>query len=156
MFARDYIQSVIVCDEVRTEMSGKDIAIGIYNGHMVVPQIPFIVPMLTVRHEFHFHGDIKNSLTLKMEDPNKNSVFQQTMPIRFNDWDKPGAISVILGGLILPAEGQYTFHLKFDGDWELSRTFFVEKFDQDKIFKGWQEQMKHMEETIRRAAPVDT
>jgi hypothetical protein len=35
------IVSTIVCDDIRREINGKDILIGVYSGDIAVPQVPF-------------------------------------------------------------------------------------------------------------------
>lgn len=156
MSAKKYIQSVIICDEVRTEMTGKDIAIGIYNSHLIVPQIPFVVPMLAIRYELNFHGDIVRKMDVKLEDPAQNVIIQNTAQVQFADWDRPGAVTTILGGLIIPVEGTYSFYSKFGDEWELVKTLLVEKVNQEKMVMDWHARMakilEHMEksETVGR------
>ena len=45
------INSVIICDDIRTEVSGKLILIGIYSDYIVVPNFP-----LALRLSFRFSG----------------------------------------------------------------------------------------------------
>jgi hypothetical protein len=42
----DYIvASVIICDDVRKEVTGKDILIGVYGSHILVPSLPVQLPV---------------------------------------------------------------------------------------------------------------
>jgi hypothetical protein len=156
MSARDYIQSVIICDEVRTEITGKDIAIGIFNGTMIVPRIPFVIPMLAVRFELNFFGEFQQTMELRLQDPNHNMIIEQKMPIKFNDWSKPGAITLNMEGLILPVEGAYLFEVKFNDDWLPAKGLLIEKFNRSRMLEGWRDRMKAMEENIKNVTPEKT
>jgi hypothetical protein len=155
MSASGYIQSVILCDEVRTEITGKDIAIGVYNGHLILPQIPFVLPSLAVRYELSFRGNKTEKMNVKLEGPDKNAIFRNTVMIQFNDWDKPGAVTIVLAGLIMPTEGTYSFYSKFRNDWELTRTLMVEKINREKLAENWHTRMSQMAEQMRSGEPVE-
>ncbi len=108
------IASVIICDDVRTEINGKEILIGVYNQALIVKELPF-----TMRLTFRV------SLTLKMPD-------QRTCSFAVSDPD--GETLLSLEGTDLPVttlgesfvcgfavqnitfkkEGEYNFHFGVD------------------------------------------
>jgi hypothetical protein len=39
------VTSALICDDIRREITGKDILIGVYAGDIIVPQVPFSIPL---------------------------------------------------------------------------------------------------------------
>lgn len=39
------ITSALICDDIRREITGKDILIGVYAGDLIVPAVPFTFPL---------------------------------------------------------------------------------------------------------------
>lgn len=124
-----FIQNILFCDDIRTEQSGKDIAIGIYNGLFIVPQFPWLCPSFMIRLELSFRGQKVDHFQFSLRDPNDNALLEQAVPISFFDWNRPGNVALNLAGLIFPVPGEYKFYTRFDGEWELQRTLLVEKFN---------------------------
>jgi hypothetical protein len=127
-----FVQNVLFCDDVRTEQSGKDIAIGIYNGYIVLPQIPFVIN-LAVRVEANLSGNVKHGISAKFRDPMGNDLAESYSPIELFDWDLPFGITLGFANLILPTPGEYKLLVKFDDEWEEYRTLNVQKINPAQI-----------------------
>src|SRR5690242_20107827 len=61
------VGSVIICDDVRKEVSNKEILIGVYGGGILVPSFPVQIPMavwmeITPEEIGHFEIDFKITL----------------------------------------------------------------------------------------------
>jgi len=125
----EFLQSMIFCEDLRVEVSGREIALGVYSGTATVPQIPFMISSFIVRFELHFFGQSVEKMFFRIDDPVGNRLFEQTVAISFVDWNKPGSLAVGIQNMILPIAGRYNFYLKFSGDWQLVRNLYVEKFD---------------------------
>ena len=144
-----YVLSAIFCDEVRTENTGKEIAIGIYPGRLSVPVMPIVLPSLTLRFELFFDGSPVESFSIKIVDPAGNTLIEQQRPMNFSDWHLPGTLSIILQGLILSATGSYAVMTKTSrDDWALQRMLVIEKFDPIRAQMHWRDQMSKMHEGL--------
>jgi hypothetical protein len=120
---------MIFCEDLRVEMSGREIALGLFNGTAAVPQIPFILPMLVARLELHFFGKPREKFFFRVNDPSGNRLFEQVVQVQFADWNKPGSLAIGIRNMVLPVTGAYAFYLKFEDEWDLARNLYVEKFD---------------------------
>ena len=86
------IRSVVVCDDVRQEESGKQIIIGAYNRAIIFPSFPATLPQLVVHiaiemiakeaTEFHFKvidttGEVKADIKRQFPEiePNLDTIF---------------------------------------------------------------------------------
>jgi hypothetical protein len=142
--AKSFVQSFLFCDEVRTEQTGKDIAIGIYNGEISVPQTPFILPSFAVRIELYTDGKPISQLSFRMIDPHGSVLVEQDAPVNFIDWHKPGAITLNMPNAIFPSPGRYVVQLGIDGGWVFERFLDIEKVDVRKIAERYEDQAKRM------------
>lgn len=70
------VDSVVICDDVRREMSGKDILIGVYGSEIVARALPGII-YLTLWVEFRPRKNGPIDLTIKLELP----AMPQSSPI---------------------------------------------------------------------------
>jgi len=125
----NYIQNILFCDEVRTEQSGKDIAIGIYNGNIIVPKFPWILTNFAIRLELFFGGEKVDSIDFMIKDPLDNCVVQHKVPIVFFDYERSGNLTLNLSGLILVMPGEYKIMTCLHEKWEVQRVLTAEKFD---------------------------
>jgi hypothetical protein len=73
MAAEFTITAVVVCDEIRKEITGKDILIGTYGGSILVPTIPVNLP-ISIWVEFVPHVAGRLSMEVRMRLPG-NPVF---------------------------------------------------------------------------------
>jgi hypothetical protein len=125
----------ILCDDIRREISGKDIYIGVYTADIVVPQLPFDLP-------------IALALLFEPLQIGKASVFMEVIPpgsaghfaigVDANvAVDNPGEdashqnLSIVLNGIPLRITQEGDLLLKArpadTGDWELIRRVFVRR-----------------------------
>lgn len=109
--------SWILCDDIRTEMSGKQSAYGLYDGEMIVAAVPAVVAKLCLRV----------SLVIRKPRPKKVKVSIASGANRFFEFD--GDIAKPMSGSspnrftfvfvaspgVLPAEGTYLIKLGVDG-----------------------------------------
>lgn len=115
----------IVCDEVRQEIGGKLIIIGMYTPDIGVPMLPVVLPVLTFlvwaesdqRGDFHFQIKLTHLET-------GQAVVQGAMGVRY---EKPGIalLPVRLTNVSIVGAGAYTFSLHLDGQDDLLTQFSV-------------------------------
>ena len=150
---RNYVQSTIFCDDVRTENTGKEIAIGIYPGQLTLPVIPFVIPVLTIRFELFFFGEPVEDFSIRVCDPAGTALVEQKRPLIFDDWSAPGTLSMVIEGLIAPSVGDYEIFTKTSRhDWALQRALVIDKYDPIRAKSVWQERMKRMEQRMPSTA----
>lgn len=146
MHDRSYVQSMLFCDDVRVENTGKEIAIGIYPGGMSFMFLPIMIPQLVIRLELLFYGIPTESFALKVIDPNGNTLVEEQRPLSFRNWSMPGTVSIALQGVILGAAGDYKFFTKIPGeDWVSQRSLHVEKTNVEEAKARHIEFLKRME-----------
>lgn len=105
----------IVCDDVRQEIGGKWILIGVYTPDMTVPQIPFVLP--TLSFFVWLESDRPGSFPFRMRLAPLESGTPIAEGIGMMQFARPGiGISVIrLGGIRLSTPGAHVFSIRFDG-----------------------------------------
>ena len=126
----NYIQNVLLCDDVRVENNGKEIAIGIYTGAISVPTFPIVFGNLAIRFEVFFDGMPENGFSFKLIDPTGNALIEQRLQADFADWTLPGSVSANIQGCIFPTAGTYKILTRTAKEpWEVQRSFTVMKVD---------------------------
>lgn len=94
------ITSVIICDDVRREMSGKDILIGVYSGTINVPAYPANFP---AAFWFEIEPTQLGSLPIeiKIEPPSGNPPFQVSVSLDVHEIDTS---VFVMGGVPITVE----------------------------------------------------
>jgi hypothetical protein len=104
----------LVCDDVRREDNGKLIIIGLFTPDIVVPQIPFVFPMLTVFQviESTRVGQFQFRSSLELLETGTKIA----QAIGMVESKQPGILLNILrlGNLKIQSPGTYTFTTEFD------------------------------------------
>jgi hypothetical protein len=142
------IRSVLFCDDIRTEANGKEFAIGIYSGGMVVPQTPFQMSMLMARIEIDFGGVETKEFYFKIEDPLGNELMEQKIDLPAFDWNRVGSVVVGLQAIIFPVPGTYVLSGKFDDSWIEISDFRVDKVSPKDMQARMQEQIRRMADAL--------
>jgi len=118
-------RSVIICDEVREEVGGKQFLIGVYSGVVLLPYAPYWTAQLSFRFEVApklSHYDHVDCTILR---PNSSIFVHETkaLDVRFPNY--PMNLEFILSGLNFEQVGEYTILLAMDGTPHLVSTFMV-------------------------------
>jgi hypothetical protein len=111
------IRSVIICDDVRREMSGKEILIGVYNDGMIFPAIPAQLKQLVIRVGSDVLDNTAKKFTLTLKDPNGTPLGQ--FPGTFTPLTNPEdhtLFGFIFQGPTLYSGGIYTIELGIEED----------------------------------------
>lgn len=108
----------IICDEVRQEMTGKFIIIGVYTGTITIPQLPFILPSLSFFQALE--GDRPGMWNVRMKlqhlESGKN-VFEGMGAVNFQR-PGPGVSALRFPNVPFVAQGAYNFVQEFEGQSE--------------------------------------
>jgi hypothetical protein len=101
------IRSVLICDDVRHERSGKDICIGVYNGVIVIPRTPTLLPKIVIRIEIESIPTGKNLFKAEVIDPAKNPIFSAEGEIEPENSDDPVSLALAIAPMPLLSIGRY-------------------------------------------------
>lgn len=119
MTARNWkVRSVLICDDIRTETTGKEILIGVYRGAVVVPTAPISLPSLALRIEFGVTGvsereDFETSI--RFLSPDKVEIFFASGMIDIIEPLEPAVISLTFGPATFPKQGEYKIMMTLFG-----------------------------------------
>lgn len=107
-------RNVLICDEIREEVGGKQLIIGAYSGVILIPFLPFFAPKITVRFEIKVakaHYDHAECTVLR---PNGSIFYHdaRTFDLRYPEFST--TIVFVLGGLTFEHTGDYTMLLAMD------------------------------------------
>lgn len=97
MAKRFTLRSVIVCDDIRTESSGKDILIGVYNGAIVFPRLPAALRQLIVRLEYELIGAREHTFKLAVADDDGSSMFEAAGELTAPPSGEPVVLALAIG-----------------------------------------------------------
>jgi len=115
----------LLCDEVRVEINGKLWIIGVYTPDMAVPQLPFVVPILTF--VFWLDGKIPGNyqFNAKLMHLESGAVITQAMGAFGLAKPGTGLAPIRLVGVQFSQAGAYTLSLKIQDEPEILHQFSV-------------------------------
>jgi hypothetical protein len=90
------VQSVIVCDDVRQETSGKEILIGVYNSLAYVKSFPALFPRICFRLAVNVDPPGVYSFTIIIEEGTGRSFIQVAHSVEVTQVEAPALIGVVL------------------------------------------------------------
>jgi hypothetical protein len=101
----DYdVLSVIVCDDVRREVNGKEILVGVYNGSAIFSQFPAAFPHLFFRIAVDFRGAQQvKQFFLQVHDDAGKLLLSINQDIHYIEADSPTLFLVGTGPIIFPS-----------------------------------------------------
>lgn len=126
------VDSVIICDEIRTEVTGKQILIGVYAGVMLFSHLPIQIPKLVFRIQARTEAVI-SEFTFVIRTPNNDIAGTVTDVIPPYDPSEPIILNIAVGGIAVGA-GVYAIELGLDDEPTKVQEFLVRqpKNDEEK------------------------
>jgi len=116
---------MLICDEVREEVGGKQIIIGAYAGAILLPFVPFYALKLTIRIEIKAYKSHYEHAECTVLRPN-GSIFShdtRTFDVKFLEF--PTSVIFTLSGLNFEHTGGYTVLLAMDSTPVSVGSFFI-------------------------------
>ncbi|SRR6266567_5400027 len=110
------VRSVLLCDEVREEVGGKQLIIGAYAGVTLLQFVPFFVSKITLRFEINVSRSHFDHVECTILRPNGSIFTHEIKPsfdARFPNF--PTSIVFVLSGLNFEYVGNYAVLLAMDG-----------------------------------------
>jgi len=115
----------LLCDEVRQEMNGKFIVLGLYTPDIVVPVVPFALPSLTFFVVAEADAPTIGEFSFKLTQHNSDAVLAGGSGKLQVQQAGHVALPLRLGPLQMPAAGRYTFTLDVSGSGTITHEFSV-------------------------------
>lgn len=106
--------SVLVCDDVRKEITNKEILVGVYSGNIQVPAMPASI-LLSFWFEMVSKKTGPYELTLRIQFPNPNSKFEFRISGDVPEARTPFSIFTPQGSFIIDREGELKIYGKLPG-----------------------------------------
>ena len=97
----------LLCDDIRQETGGKVSLMGLYDHHIVVPQVPFSLPKVCFYTRFsRMDGAFKFSFSIASPDGSRKDVIKDS-EVGIPEGAKEGTFNVIASPFDISAEGVY-------------------------------------------------
>ena len=97
----------LLCDDIRSEMGGKTSLMGIYDHHIVVPQVPFVLPKVCFYTRFgRMDGQFKFSFSIVSPTGERKDIIRDS-DVQIPEGAKEGTFNVIASPFEVGAEGIY-------------------------------------------------
>ncbi len=97
----------LLCDDIRQEMGGKTSLMGLYDHHIVVPQVPFSLPKVCFYTRFsRMDGDFKFSFAIVSPGGERKDVIRDS-DVQIPDGAKEGTFNVIASPFEVNSDGIY-------------------------------------------------
>jgi hypothetical protein len=109
------LKSLIVCDDVRSEASGKDIIIGVYNDSIVFKAFPALLPKLSFRIMLIANTKIRDLIFL-VEGDNGQEFFRAEIKIEDIATGKPAVFNMGMSPARFDGPNIYPMFLEVDGE----------------------------------------
>ena len=97
----------ILCDDIRQEMDGRTSLMGIYENHIVVPQVPCIIPKICFYNRFrNMDGQYKFSLSTVSPSGERHDAIRDS-DVQIPEGRNETTFNVTVSPMEVKAEGQY-------------------------------------------------
>jgi hypothetical protein len=106
----------LICDDVRQEVTGKLMLIGLYMGNITVPQIPFLLPALTFFHVFESDRPATLSFRVRLENLDTGQAMAEAMGGMNIIRPGTGIAPVRFSPIQFSAAGSYNLVMSIEGE----------------------------------------
>ncbi len=97
----------LLCDDIRQEMGGKTSLMGLYDHHIVVPEVPFALPKVCFYTRFsRMDGQFKFSFSVVSPNGDRKDIIRDS-DVQIPEGAKEGTFNVIASPFEVVAEGVY-------------------------------------------------
>jgi len=97
----------LLCDDIRQEVGGKTSLMGMYDHHIVVPQVPFVLPKVCFYTRFsRMDGTFKFSFSIVSPGGERKDIIRDS-DVQIPDGAKEGTFNVIASPFEVSGEGVF-------------------------------------------------
>jgi hypothetical protein len=133
MSSKFKIRSVLICDDIRQEVSGKEILIGVYNDSMLFNTFPARLRQLVIRTVIDMIDKSVTRITLSLKDPNGTALGNFVAPLNEMDLTSYIAFGFGIQDVVLYSPGPYSIYLSADDDPEEKISDFEVRLPQNEV-----------------------
>jgi hypothetical protein len=108
------VKSVLICDDARQEVNGKEILIGVYNDTIVVERLPAMLFKFVIRVALRVNHHRFKKFSLQVIDQAKNKIVDASQDIPAPSPDPNVIIGVQLQNLTFAQSGNHEILFGFD------------------------------------------
>lgn len=125
------VRSVIICDDARQEINGKEILIGVYNDSIIFNQFPARWPRLLFRISISVSRKDFQFMKAAIIDEDNKALFSTTQPLHFDqvNTDDPILLGFAAHNLRFPKPEKYRVMFGLDCEPEEVSDFGVRAFE---------------------------
>ncbi len=117
--------SIIICDDIRHEPSGKEMLIGVYSGVILFPSLPAMMPNFSTRIEFKTDLKQIEDMTVELHDEDGDVLFTVTGGMEMIGKDGVQVLSLVCHNVEFKKEGAYSLHFGRKASIEPVYRFYV-------------------------------
>lgn len=97
----------LLCDDIRQEVGGKTSLMGLYDHHIVVPQVGYVLPKVCFYTRFsRMDGQFKFGFSIVAPNGDRKDIIRDS-DVQIPDGAKEGTFNVIASPFEVSAEGVY-------------------------------------------------
>ena len=97
----------LLCDDIRQEVGGKTSLMGLYDHHIVVPEVPFVLPKVCFFSKFsRMDGQFKFSFSVVSPNGERKDIIRDS-DVQIPEGAKEGTFNVIASPFEVGAEGVF-------------------------------------------------
>lgn len=116
----------LICDDVRVEVNGKLIIIGLYTPNILIPQLPFVLPSLSFLQFYTYDGRGQFHFRARLQHLESGRDIAQAIGIINHAQPGIGIGVIRFGNLVIDKVGTFNLAFSFEGDSEpINATFEV-------------------------------
>ena len=107
-------RSLLLCDEIREEIGGKQIIIGAYSGAILIPYTPFFAQRLTIRFEINADASRYEHVECTILRPNHSIFHHSEMAYDLKYPEFPFSLYFVATAITFEQPGEHTVLLAMD------------------------------------------
>lgn len=121
-------ESMVLCDDIRLESTGKILLIGVYSDVIQVPKLPLQLRSLAFAIKAKAFSIGRFSFSVELLDPQANSLLKAEGEIGYDgELGRLIWLPVVTGPVLLPTEGVYSVAISLAGNAPVREAFHVRK-----------------------------
>jgi hypothetical protein len=110
------IRSVLICDDVRQEITGKEILIGLYNDSILFNAFPTIMSQFVVRISLDIFDLSTQKFRMSLIDPKGTTLNNSGAPLNKDMFKDHVTFGFAMQGLTFYLPGKYEIHFALNDD----------------------------------------
>ena len=121
-------EAMVLCDDIRSETSGKLLLVGVYSDVIQVIKLPLQLRSLGLAVKGRAMSTGRIGFSVAASDPHGNGLFEAAGELRYDgEVGRTIWIPIVVGPVLLPTEGPYQVRITLGDAPPVHETFIVRK-----------------------------